>query len=188
MPRKTSGSHQGHDMRGQASMRPRHFASENFCAGAPAPVFVPTASMRPRHFASENFAEGDEHPRQLVASMRPRHFASENNWPGWAHIDAGSASMRPRHFASENQCLRPHGIGSGERFNEAEAFCLGKRNSYTKTHPLMFSFNEAEAFCLGKPVKEINDPGFFYASMRPRHFASENSTRQRRRYATKQLQ
>ena len=62
--------------------------------------------------------------------------------------------MRPRHFASENDHFLSTSKLTTSGFNEAEAFCLGKRSAGHPPPRLGPGFNEAEAFCLGKPEAE----------------------------------
>ncbi len=138
---------------GDASMRPRHFASdyrprrwhswpgcrgfneaEAFRLGLP--EFPPVsgsdsgASMRPRHFASDYPTNHQKWKDESAASMRPRHFASDYEpcVNAWATCKA-PASMRPRHFASDYTPPSIAPTPTAQRFNEAEAFRLGLRSS-----------------------------------------------------------
>ena len=89
--------------------------------------------------------------------MRPRHFASENF--------AGLICTRKPHWSfneAEAFCLgkrwdRAWVRGGSPRFNEAEAFCLGKHKARNVWNKVIARFNEAEAFCLGKP-SDVRDP------------------------------
>ena len=155
-------------------MRPARSAPENGLLGESCATRC-GASMRPARSAPENSGRSGFESLPRHASMRPARSAPENEQFGGKPAIAVRASMRPARSAPENLPRRVDQRQAESGFNEAGAFCAGKRVASGPFRTVPPCFNEAGAFCAGKHIHVVN-VGIAHrlASMRPARSAPEN--------------
>ena len=181
----------------EASMRPRHEASENpWCRGRPrcaagrfneaeARSLGERAAPRSTPPSTRSFNEAEARslgePAPIPGGRQPSHRFNEaearspgERGRGAEVVEHGHASMRPRHEASEN------GEGPQDLDARPPASMRPRHEASENPTPSPCSrpgwgcFNEAEARSLGEPHHRPRLRAGRPASMRPRHEASEN--------------